>query len=176
MFGLSCNGKRDPVLAVRIKLYSFLSRAVTTRKCPTAASIECKRDCVKRSSSMLRRTKWNQKQTYQKRCCRCRWSGCWRGVMAMRSTTSGGTAVAPGVRAAEAALGAHPCAALSSARVLPEWTQFRLASSAFAANDDDPLNFVSQKSTHCTSLALTPQSSNLILKEIQDIWNILKSG
>ena len=61
----------------------------------------------------------------------------------------GATLVAPAVPAAEPALGSHPCVALSSARVFPEWTQSRLAINVFPANGDYPLNFVSQKSAHC---------------------------
>jgi len=48
------------------------------------------------------------------------------------------------IPAAESTLGSHPCVALSSAQVLPEWTNQLLADNAFAANGDNPLNFVSQ--------------------------------
>ena len=50
---------------------------------------------------------------------------------------------APAIPAAESALGSHPCVALSSAQVLPEWINRNLAGNAFAANGDNPLNSVS---------------------------------
>ena len=49
----------------------------------------------------------------------------------------------PAIPAAESTLGSHPCVALSSAQVLPEWINRNLAGHAFAANGDNPLNFVS---------------------------------
>src|SRR6202022_679549 len=49
----------------------------------------------------------------------------------------------PAVPAAESTLGSHPCVALSSAQVLPEWINRNLAGHAFASNGDYPLNFVS---------------------------------
>jgi hypothetical protein len=55
-----------------------------------------------------------------------------------------GTAfTAPAVPAAESALGSHPCVALSSARVLPEWNTSTPPLNASAANGTNPLNFVS---------------------------------
>src|SRR5580700_3297497 len=50
---------------------------------------------------------------------------------------------APAIPAAESALGAHPCVALSSAQVLPEWITSTPPVNAFAANGTNPLNFVS---------------------------------
>jgi len=50
----------------------------------------------------------------------------------------------PAIPAAESALGSHPCVALSSAQVLPEWINRSLAGNAFAANGDNSLNSVSQ--------------------------------
>jgi hypothetical protein len=50
---------------------------------------------------------------------------------------------APAIPAAESTLGSHPCVALSSAQVLPEWTKYNLAGNRFAANGDNPLNLVS---------------------------------
>jgi len=47
------------------------------------------------------------------------------------------------IPAAESALGSHPCVALSSAQVLPEWINPNPAANAFASNGDNPLNFVS---------------------------------
>ena len=50
----------------------------------------------------------------------------------------GAADAAPAIPAAESALGSHPCVALSSAQVLPEWINRNLAGSAFAANGDKP--------------------------------------
>jgi hypothetical protein len=49
----------------------------------------------------------------------------------------------PAIPAAESTLGSHPCVALSSAQVFPEWANRNLAGNAFASNGDNPLNFVS---------------------------------
>jgi len=57
---------------------------------------------------------------------------------------SGATEAAPAIPAAESALGSHPCVALSSAQVLPEWINRNLAGNRFAANGDNPLNLVSR--------------------------------
>src|SRR5438477_10445592 len=57
--------------------------------------------------------------------------------------TTGAADAAPAVPAAESTLGSHPCVALSSAQVFPEWINRNLAGHAFAANGDNPLNFVS---------------------------------
>src|ERR1700693_6027983 len=50
---------------------------------------------------------------------------------------------APAIPAAESTLGSHPCVALSSAQVLPEWLTVTSSCNAFAVNGDYPLNFVS---------------------------------
>ncbi len=55
----------------------------------------------------------------------------------------GAAEAAPAVPAAESTLGSHPCVALSSAQVLPEWINRNLAGKVLAANGDNPLNFVS---------------------------------
>jgi hypothetical protein len=55
----------------------------------------------------------------------------------------GAADAAPAIPAAESALGSHPCVALSSAQVFPEWINRNLAVHAFPANGDYPLNFVS---------------------------------
>jgi hypothetical protein len=52
----------------------------------------------------------------------------------------GAADAAPAIPAAESTLGSHPCVALSSAQVLPEWINRNLADKAFAANGDNPLN------------------------------------
>src|SRR5262252_7924998 len=55
----------------------------------------------------------------------------------------GAAGAAPAIPAAESTLGSHPCVALSSAQVLPEWINRNLAGNRFPANGDYPLNFVS---------------------------------
>ena len=55
----------------------------------------------------------------------------------------GAADAAPAFPAAESALGSHPCVALSSAQVLPEWINRNPAANAFASNGGNPLNFVS---------------------------------
>ena len=57
--------------------------------------------------------------------------------------SNGAADAAPAIPAAESTLGSHPCVALSSAPVLPEWINRNLAAKAFSANGDYPLNFVS---------------------------------
>src|SRR5438445_12252223 len=55
----------------------------------------------------------------------------------------GAAKAAPVIPAAESTLGSHPCVALSSAQVTPEWNNRNLAVHGFTANGDYPLNFVS---------------------------------
>src|ERR1039457_3372245 len=55
----------------------------------------------------------------------------------------GAAYAAPAIPAAESTLGSHPCVALSSAQVLPEWINRNLAGNRFPANGDNPLNLVS---------------------------------
>ena len=50
---------------------------------------------------------------------------------------------APFIPAAESALRSHPCVALSSAQVIPEWTYQPVADNVSTLNGDHPLNFVS---------------------------------
>ena len=50
---------------------------------------------------------------------------------------------APVIPATESTLGSHPCVALSSAQVLPEWSNRNLAVNASASDGINPLNFVS---------------------------------
>src|ERR1039457_102225 len=52
-------------------------------------------------------------------------------------------AAAPVIPAAESTLGSHPCVALSSAQVLPEWINRNFAANRFPANGDNPLDCVS---------------------------------
>src|ERR1700730_1306571 len=68
---------------------------------------------------------------------------------------------APAIPAAESTLGSHPCVALSSAQVLPEWINRNLAANDFASDGDYPLNFVSHSrgslhAGHVVSLDISP--------------------
>jgi hypothetical protein len=51
----------------------------------------------------------------------------------------GAADAAPAIPAAESALGSHPCVALSSTQVLPEWINPNLAAKPFASDGDYPL-------------------------------------
>jgi hypothetical protein len=55
----------------------------------------------------------------------------------------GATGAAPAIPAAESTRGSHPCVALSSAQVLPEWINRNFAANRFPANGDNPLDCVS---------------------------------
>jgi hypothetical protein len=67
---------------------------------------------------------------------------------------------APAIPATESTLGAHPCVALSSAQLPSEWINRNLAGNRFAANGDNPLNFVSHArgSLHLSLILLVPTS------------------
>jgi hypothetical protein len=56
----------------------------------------------------------------------------------------GAAVAAPVIPAAESTLGSHPCVALSSAQVLPEWINRNRVVDHFSSNGANPLNFVSQ--------------------------------
>src|SRR5580692_6582692 len=68
----------------------------------------------------------------------------------------GAAEAAPAVPAAESTLGSHPCVALSSAQVLPEWINRNLAGKVLAANGDNPLNFVSHSKGSLHTSTVTP--------------------
>jgi hypothetical protein len=55
----------------------------------------------------------------------------------------GAADAAPAVPATESTLGAHPCVALSSAQLYPEWTMSTSPCNDFSSNGDNPLNFLS---------------------------------
>ena len=57
---------------------------------------------------------------------------------------NGAAQAAPAIPAPESTLGSHPCVALSSAQVIPEWINHNLAVHEFSANGAYPLNFLSQ--------------------------------
>ena len=69
---------------------------------------------------------------------------------------SGTAFAAPAFPAAESALGAHPCVALSSAQVRPEWNTSTLPVNAFAANGTNPLNFMSHSRGSLQCALLSP--------------------
>ena len=55
----------------------------------------------------------------------------------------GAAGAAPAMPAAESTLGSHPCVALSSAQVFPEWINRNLAVHEIPANGNNPLKSVS---------------------------------
>ena len=57
--------------------------------------------------------------------------------------SKGAAAAAPAIPAAESTLGFHPWRALSSAQVIPVWSNYNLAVDRFPSNGDNPLNFLS---------------------------------
>src|ERR1035437_381547 len=57
--------------------------------------------------------------------------------------SNGAADAAPAIPAAESTLGSHPCVALSSSQVLPEWTPSPPPCNGFSSNGDSPLSFVS---------------------------------
>jgi len=68
------------------------------------------------------------------------------------------------IPAAESALGSHPCVALSSAQVLPEWINPNPAANAFASNGDNPLNFVSHSKGSVQPIPLAPLTAAVPLR------------
>jgi hypothetical protein len=78
--------------------------------------------------------------------------------------SNGAASAAPAIPAAESTLGSHPCVALSSAQVLPEWINRNPAGDRFAANGDYPLNFVSQPRGSLQYCPPNPRNPSAILK------------
>ncbi len=68
----------------------------------------------------------------------------------------GAAVAAPVIPAAESTLGSHPCVALSSAQVPPEWSNRNLAVHRFPVNGDHPLNFVSHSRGSLQRLPTSP--------------------
>src|SRR5207249_9446776 len=60
------------------------------------------------------------------------------------------------IPAAESTLVSHPCVALYSAQVLPEWTTSTSPCHDFSSNGDNPLNFVSHYKGSLHRLSLSP--------------------
>jgi len=83
------------------------------------------------------------------------------GFIAVAPERLGAGRAAPphAVPAAETTLGSHPCVALSSAQVLPEWNYPSLAVNAFPANGDYPLNSVSHSRGSLHGLTHAPRAS-----------------
>jgi hypothetical protein len=62
----------------------------------------------------------------------------------------GAADAAPATPAAESTLGSHPCVALSSAQVLPEWINRNLAVHRISANGDNALTCCLTPGVHFT--------------------------
>src|SRR5438445_1816397 len=70
----------------------------------------------------------------------------------------GAADAAPAIPAAESTLGSHPCVALYSAQVLPEWTTSTSPYNDFSSNGDNPLNFVSHSKGSLQTAHTPPRS------------------
>jgi hypothetical protein len=68
----------------------------------------------------------------------------------------GAADAAPAIPAAESALGSHPCVALSSTQVLPEWINPNLAAKPFASDGDYPLTSCLNPWVHFSYLYTDP--------------------
>ena len=77
---------------------------------------------------------------------------------------------APAIPATDAALGSHPCVALSSAQLLLEWINRNPAANALSSNGNNPLNFVSRSrgSVHVLS---PPQHTATPERDQRSGWN-----
>ena len=73
---------------------------------------------------------------------------------------TGRLSTAPAIPAAESTLGSHPCVALSSAQVIPEWTTSTSPCKNFTADGDDPLTLCLTPGVHFTDMnhTLSPSS------------------
>ena len=86
----------------------------------------------------------------------------------------GAADAAPAIPAPESTLGSHPCVALSSAQVHPEWTTLTSPCNTLPSNGDYPLNFVSHSrgSLHRSSGSPPPavftQTTNSTTYHLQD--------
>jgi len=60
----------------------------------------------------------------------------------------GATDAAPAIPATESTLGSHPCVALSSAQLLPEWINRNLVGNRFSANGGNPLTLCLTPGVH----------------------------
>ncbi len=66
---------------------------------------------------------------------------------------------APAIPAAESTLGFHPWRALSSAQVIPVWSNRSLAFDVFPSNGDNPLNFLSRSRGSLHAAATLPRAA-----------------
>ena len=64
----------------------------------------------------------------------------------------GAAVAAPAIPAVESTLGFHPWRALSSAQVLPEWSNRNLAVDGFLSNGDNPLTSCLTPGVHFTMI------------------------
>ncbi len=80
---------------------------------------------------------------------------------------NGAADAAPAIPATESTLGSHPCVALSSAQLLPEWINRNLVDNRFAANGDNPLNFVSHSKGSLQNSCITLLNTSLATKTIR---------
>src|ERR1700743_3120351 len=71
----------------------------------------------------------------------------------------GAALAAPAVPAPDACVGSHPCVALPSAQVLPEWITSTPPINAFAANGDNPLTSCLTPGVHFSLSPLAPLST-----------------
>src|SRR6266853_6655281 len=81
---------------------------------------------------------------------------------------------APAIPAAESTLGSHPCVALSSAQVFPEWTTATSSCNTFAANGDNPLNFVSHSRGSLQRMLVPPLLR--IVRQVDARGGLLRHG
>src|SRR6185437_13878215 len=70
----------------------------------------------------------------------------------------GAADAAPAIPAAESTLGSHPCVALSSAQVPPEWTTSTPPCNDFSANGGNPLTLCLSPGVHSSPYGRTPQA------------------
>jgi hypothetical protein len=74
----------------------------------------------------------------------------------------GAAEAAPAIPATETTLGSHPCVALSSAQIFPEWTTSTSPCNDFSLNGVYPLNFVSHSRGSLQSVAAPKLNSNRV--------------
>ena len=84
----------------------------------------------------------------------------------------GAAAAAPAVPAAESTLGSHPCVALSSAQVLPEWTTSTSPCNDFSSNGVYPLNFVSHSRGSLHRLGRVPEERRAETEVLEGITRV----
>jgi hypothetical protein len=78
-------------------------------------------------------------------------------------------------RPAESTLGSHPCVALSSAQVLPEWINRTIADHRFAANGDNPINFVSHSRGSLQFGQLATRGTRLVSVEGRSLKGVARA-